>query len=529
MAQVLAPASAWTEIAAETLRGTVEVENIGQAALWVVQQDTAPSTSTAGRELIGKDQITFPGGRSIWARPINDLPGLAQVEPTGLSVGAGVVQPQDFGAVGDGVTDDADAFNNAIAEISARGGGMLFVPRPTSFYLTGSTINLASGVKLVFDSLAWQNGFYTYIRPTSAVTIGVDANEVDGLWVQGLVVDMQDMPANSVGIRARSCWSDTWEKCGAYGCDEATSKCWDIRSDSGASQGNYWSHYSDCVARGTAGKGFSMQGQSGSPKRMTSTVMINPIAVGVDEGFDFDNVGSGITIMNVSAEGCSSHGMSISDTSGGTAVQIFGGEISGNGGWGITGDGDVTAHQIAYSGNTSGDVDDNVTRIENGNTLRSGTAKAFWKADRFLSTSSTVAVAAADTISADFGSVRISGSGGAVTMTSDPQIASPQDSSAQMITLMGGDNTNTVTLVDGAGLRLTGDCTLALEDSITLMYHTSFGDWVEISRSVSVTQTYSVTTAGPIRTFDTSTVTLSDLARVVGAIVTDLKDKGDFA
>ena len=451
------------------------------------------------------------------ATAISDLPNFLP---------SGIIQPQHFGAVGDGVADDAAAFNSCMTEVTRRGGGEVYIPAPSSYYKTGSTINLVSGAKVVSDGMSWQNGFFTYIRPTSDVTIGVDANEVDGLWVVGLCVDMQDMPANSVGIRARSCWSDSWDKCGVYGCDEATSKCWDIRSDSGASQGNYWSKYNEPVARGTAGKGFSIQGQSGTPKRMTSTLMVCPVAVGVDEGFDLDNIGSGITILNISSEGCSGNGVSVSDTSGSTAVQIFGGEISANGGWGITGDGDVTIHQIAFSSNTSGDIDDNVTRIENGNTVRTGTAKSFWKADRFLKLSSTITVDAADTVSADFEAVRISGNGGAVSLTSDPQIEDPQDSSAQMITLIGGSNTNTVALTDGNGLRLQSPCTLALNDSITLLYHTSFGEWMEIARTVDATQTYSVTTTGPIRTYDTATVTLSELARALGALITDLRDKG---
>jgi hypothetical protein len=55
---------------------------------------------------------------------------------------------EDFGAIGDGITDDSAAFNNAINALVAEfGGGKLVVPAGT--FLIGSTIKMASSVHLV--------------------------------------------------------------------------------------------------------------------------------------------------------------------------------------------------------------------------------------------------------------------------------------------------------------------------------------------------------------------------------------------
>lgn len=53
----------------------------------------------------------------------------------------GYVTPQDYGAAGDGVTDDTTAINNALAAINTAGGGVLFMP-PSTKYLVSGTISV---------------------------------------------------------------------------------------------------------------------------------------------------------------------------------------------------------------------------------------------------------------------------------------------------------------------------------------------------------------------------------------------------
>lgn len=52
----------------------------------------------------------------------------------------GYVTPQDYGAVGNGVTDDTTAFQNAVNAISTAGGGTLFVPGAT--YVLSAAISV---------------------------------------------------------------------------------------------------------------------------------------------------------------------------------------------------------------------------------------------------------------------------------------------------------------------------------------------------------------------------------------------------
>ena len=105
---------------------------------------------------------------------------LSQIGPT-LNV-------QAFGAVGDGVTDDMDAFINAVAAIKAAGGGTLFIPNtPNGYYLrrnAGCDLSGADGISIVSDgaTLKLQGGtfaqtgsglavFYTTSAGCSNITI----------------------------------------------------------------------------------------------------------------------------------------------------------------------------------------------------------------------------------------------------------------------------------------------------------------------------------------------------------------------
>jgi len=69
----------------------------------------------------------------------------------------------------------------------------------------------------------------------------------------------------------------------------------------------------------------------------------------------------------------------------------------------------------------------------------------------------------------------------AIDITADPQIAN--GTSGQLITIIGSSDTNTLTLDDATGLRLTGQMVLGIGDNITLLYEGTIGDWIEISRS----------------------------------------------
>lgn len=100
--------------------------------------------------------------------------------------------------------------------------------------------------------------------------------------------------------------------------------------------------------------------------------------------------------------------------------------------------------------------------------------------------SSTQAITAAGGITAamlGYGITRIQGSGGAVDITANPQIADGAD--GQIIRLQGDSDTNTVKFDDGTGLQLAGaaSCTLGKGDILCLTYDAGDDIWYEISRS----------------------------------------------
>ncbi len=71
----------------------------------------------------------------------------------------------------------------------------------------------------------------------------------------------------------------------------------------------------------------------------------------------------------------------------------------------------------------------------------------------------------------------VTGSGGAVSMSADPQIEAGT-STGQTLTLVGG--TNAVTIANGTGVRQNGSMTLDDGDTITYLWDGT--DWTEIAR-----------------------------------------------
>lgn len=73
----------------------------------------------------------------------------------------------------------------------------------------------------------------------------------------------------------------------------------------------------------------------------------------------------------------------------------------------------------------------------------------------------------------------IQGSGGAVTMSANPQIADGTTVGKELI-LVGRSDTNTVTIANGNGMSLNGDITLGDDDVLSLVWDGTY--WQEISR-----------------------------------------------
>jgi len=114
--------------------------------------DTAAASTGAG--MVGFLYATAYAGNTVgaWLKGLATSAGAAFIGVVQSGAGAVLrtlqdkaretITPQDFGAKGDGVTDDTAAFNAAIAEAVARGGATVHVPQTAAFYLVSGSINV---------------------------------------------------------------------------------------------------------------------------------------------------------------------------------------------------------------------------------------------------------------------------------------------------------------------------------------------------------------------------------------------------
>lgn len=102
-----------------------------------------------------------------------------------------VVSVKDFGAVGDGVTDDTTSLQAAISHLNSYGGGTLYFP--VGIYLLSSTLTATSGIKF-----AGAGPNVSIIRTTSAIT------------------DVLKFDAESCGVDSLGFTSNVTRTAGAY-------------------------------------------------------------------------------------------------------------------------------------------------------------------------------------------------------------------------------------------------------------------------------------------------------------------------
>lgn len=81
-----------------------------------------------------------------------DMGGFNIVNCPSIAGGSSVISVKDFGAVGDGSTDDAAAINAAIDSVASSGGGTIYFP--TGTYILGSAVILKSYVILEGNGFA---------------------------------------------------------------------------------------------------------------------------------------------------------------------------------------------------------------------------------------------------------------------------------------------------------------------------------------------------------------------------------------
>lgn len=508
------------------------------------------------------------GGHGHYVKVSSEPSHEGKEENTGASYASGgwfeilygeVISVCRFGGKGDGTTDSTTAINNAILYAEDTGVGTVSIPRGSSYWYTTGTINMKSGVKLVMEGANSRDWAPNYIRPSSAVTEAFVSDTLNGLIVEGLAIDMQDMPANSIGIKNTSCWHDTWNNCTVFGNTESTSIGWKITASS--SRGNYWARYVDCesISRNDVGIGWSIEGQSVGATKLTTLLFINCISNENSVGFDIDYTGSGVRFIGGSVEANASDGINVANLAGGTQINMSDMEIGSNGGYDIncaTGS-MVTVDNMVLLGSGTGTINGPVGWRE-GNGMRPNETYSYWGADRFYTnpnnqtmTEAGGNIATAIGSSDEFTTVKTDGNPG--TITANPAIATPpldlEGGERGMLKIVrGGSNTATVTIPDGNGVRLLNDSPIPLGlDDIQIFYYDAnqATDWVEIGRWIKTDGPWTLSNISTDRSINTSDISgltfsasptqaecealrdaVAGLANSVGTLIGDIKTQG---
>jgi hypothetical protein len=424
----------------------------------------------------------------------------------------GQVSVMDFGAMGDGSTDDTTAIQNAIDYADSIGGCIVNFPQETH-YVTTSTINHKLGARVRFAGTSAASTTENYIRPSSAVSTAWHCDTLKGVRIESIAIDMQDMNASSVGFDYQACWHGYIEQLVVIGINAAASKGIYIHTEDADTQGTYWNVISKMYAHGdgvqTDTIGIDIQGDPVGATRLTSLTVTQANALSCGLGFRFTDVGQGVSFGSLQSETNVTNKIQIDGNSTTTSIKIDSGELSGTGN--VFGTGAAEFHNL--SGITAAIDRDTVSDTSRLRVYENGIERGWTRSP----------TAAGDAINPSSEFIRISPDA-AYTATANPQILNGV--AGQMLTLTGASNTNTWTVPNGLGVRLHGDkdMVLGLNDTLTLVYDNGSADWVEISRKNDSGATYTITNSATDRTFDCDAAAGAISASPTQAEVENIRD-----
>lgn len=116
-----------------------------------------------------------------------------------------VVSVKDFGATGDGVTDDLAAINNAFAELISRGRGTLLFPSGT-YLITGSigNQNFAGNTQQINIAVVGEEGTVINVNPASGINVALNLyfSDLQSCEVRNLRLQLNDLCARGIYIRS---------------------------------------------------------------------------------------------------------------------------------------------------------------------------------------------------------------------------------------------------------------------------------------------------------------------------------------
>lgn len=106
---------------------------------------------------------------------------------------------RDFGAVGDGVTNNLTAFTNAFAAISAAGGGELFVPKGTYLIPFTTATALSLPANIVLRGEGSKNSILKFAPDAQPFKVALN-NNVSNVTLRNIAVTLQGTPGQTIII-----------------------------------------------------------------------------------------------------------------------------------------------------------------------------------------------------------------------------------------------------------------------------------------------------------------------------------------
>jgi len=348
----------------------------------------------------------------------------------------------DYGAVSDDGVSDVTAINNAIDAAYnlynySFGGGTVYIP--VGVYLIDDTIHLRSNV-----TIRMERNTLLYTEEYGGAVFVADPT-VTHTYIHGGILFSAENTMTGISIRANAL-GQYMQESGFH--DMTIQGCLtgiNLYSDnSGFINSNYFDNIwiEDFVNGVVAYEGASSAGMSGNN--------FNNLTLQCDDATLYG-------LKDIDLSYSTFTGLFIWDfpVTGTAAITIRNGSRNGfyGGNWSSTGFTDIGQRNVFITGNFISTGFQNTGNIVAGTGI---TAAMLW--ENILYTGSS-----------------------AIDITANPQIAPGYN--GQRITIVGSSDTNTLTLDDGSGLLLSGQCVLGVGDAITLIFNKAFNYWIEVSKS----------------------------------------------